>query len=134
MLTDDPNWYYEGRVAISAVESGKDYSTITFSYNLDPFKLRVDTVPGLKNLVVDESLAVDVSIGLSPMRTVPRITADVTSTSMTATLHRDSEEDLTTNIHTGSYRYPALVLGPGWNQIEFTGSGTVSIEVRGGSL
>lgn len=135
ILTDDPEWCYEGRVAISNAESGRDYSTITFKYNFDPFKLTVNPLPGFEGLTVpttgSTSRTVDISIGLSPMRAIPKITS---SAAMTATLHREGETDVSTNIVEGSYRYPALVLGPGLNQITFTGTGTVSIEARGGSL
>lgn len=131
ILTDDPDWFYEGRFYISGAESGKDYSTISLKYVVDPFKLQINPIPGLEGLEVSDSLTVYVSVGTSPMRIVPKITS---SSSMRATLSRSGEEDSTTDIVEGSYRYPALILGPGLNQITFTGSGTVSIEVRGGSL
>ena len=134
ILTDDPNWFYEGRVSISSAEAGRDYSTISFKYNFDPFKLSVDVVPGLSGINVSGTTEVTVPIGMSPMRTVPRIMADVTSGSMTATLKRSGEPDSVTDIATGSFRYPALVLGPGSNKLVFSGEGTVTIEVRGGSL
>ena len=138
ILTDDPDWCYEGRVSISGADSGRDYSTISFKYVVDPFKLTVNPLPGYDNLEVEgtgnNSLVVDISVGLSPMRVIPKITADITSSSMTAVLHRAGETDVGTVISQGSYRYPALVLGPGLNRITFSGEGTVSIEVRGGSL
>lgn len=38
ILEDDPGYYYYGLVWVSNWSSDKGYSTITFSYNLEPFK------------------------------------------------------------------------------------------------
>lgn len=37
-LQDDPNYYYEGRLNVGTLESGQQYSTITITYELDPYK------------------------------------------------------------------------------------------------
>ena len=38
ILNDDPGWYYVGRLAVNQWASEKDFSKITFDYNLEPFK------------------------------------------------------------------------------------------------
>lgn len=44
-LEDDPDWYYEGRVAVSSWKSSTDggYPTITLNYELYPYKLSINT-------------------------------------------------------------------------------------------
>lgn len=39
MLVDDPAFYYEGRFTVDDFKSGKNYSTITINYDLQPFKV-----------------------------------------------------------------------------------------------
>lgn len=43
ILQDDPNFYYEGRLAVNQFKSNADWSTITIDYDLDPFKRQVVT-------------------------------------------------------------------------------------------
>ena len=38
VLEDDPDWYYKGRLELSGVKVGKNFSAITISYTMDPFK------------------------------------------------------------------------------------------------
>lgn len=40
-LQDDPSYYYEGRFTVGNWESGPSYSSISISYQLDPFKRRI---------------------------------------------------------------------------------------------
>ena len=40
-LKDDPNYYYTGRFTVGNFESGASNSSITISYDLDPYKLRI---------------------------------------------------------------------------------------------
>lgn len=42
-LMDDPGYYYEGRFTVGQWESGASNSAISISYQLDPYKLRVNT-------------------------------------------------------------------------------------------
>lgn len=39
MLTDDPAYYYNGRLTFNTWKSDKDHSVVTLDYNLDPYKL-----------------------------------------------------------------------------------------------
>lgn len=38
-LSDDPGWYYVGRVWVKEWKSGKAYSTLTIEYNVQPKKI-----------------------------------------------------------------------------------------------
>lgn len=42
-LMDDPMYYYTGRFTVGKVEPGASYSSISIGYQLDPYKLRVNT-------------------------------------------------------------------------------------------
>lgn len=44
ILEDDPNWFYEGRLALNSWKSSNDgkWPIITFDYNLQPYKLSND--------------------------------------------------------------------------------------------
>ena len=42
VLQDDPSYYYEGRFTVGPVEPGANFSKITLSYQLDPFKEKID--------------------------------------------------------------------------------------------
>lgn len=38
ILTDDPDWYYQGRLSVNEFKSNADWSTITIDYDLQPYK------------------------------------------------------------------------------------------------
>ena len=40
-LMSDPGYYYEGRFSVGPIESGANYSGITITYQLDPYKMRI---------------------------------------------------------------------------------------------
>ena len=42
---DDPEYIYRGRVSVNNWASEKDYSKITFDYNLEPYKYRAKRLP-----------------------------------------------------------------------------------------
>jgi hypothetical protein len=41
-LTDDPNYYYEGYFTVGDWETGETNSTVSVSYQLNPYKIRID--------------------------------------------------------------------------------------------
>lgn len=42
VLEDDPDHFYEGRVMISAWQTGASFSSVTFHYILEPYKRSID--------------------------------------------------------------------------------------------
>lgn len=46
ILDDDPGYYYQGRLSITGQFSNKDYSSVTFGYNLEPYKWPIGTTAG----------------------------------------------------------------------------------------
>jgi phage-related protein len=136
ILTDDPDWYYEGRVVVSSAESSKDYSSISFACNLDHFKLTVNPIPGYEQIEVNGTKTLDgISFGYCPMRQIAKITAtDVPLGGHIDATLTNVDGEMTGKIVEGSYRYPGLVFAPGSNTLVLNGTGTVTIELRGGSL
>lgn len=41
ILEDDPDYFYEGRFKVNSFKSGKNYSTITIDYDVNPYKWSV---------------------------------------------------------------------------------------------
>ena len=41
-LMQDPSYYYEGRFSVGPIESGSNYSSITLTYQLDTYKLKIN--------------------------------------------------------------------------------------------
>jgi hypothetical protein len=46
ILTDDPAYYYTGRYTVEQIKPGKNFSTISIKYTLDPFKWMTWTTCG----------------------------------------------------------------------------------------
>lgn len=43
-LLDDPGYYYEGRFVVGNWESGADHSSISITYQLDPYKISINNI------------------------------------------------------------------------------------------
>lgn len=45
ILSDDPNFYYRGRMTVNSWKSDKDWNTITLDYRFEPFKIWLESDP-----------------------------------------------------------------------------------------
>lgn len=141
ILEDDPSYYYIGRFSVEKWESGESYSTITINYDLYPYKKQLVStseswvwnafdfdygyISEYFNMKVNGSLSVTVKTCGEP--TVPVI---ITSASMTVMVN-----EKTYNLSQGRNYITSLVAPPNVDTVYiFTGSGTVSIDYRGGVL
>ena len=43
VLTDDPDYYYKGRISLNVGFGNKDYSSVVIAYNFDPYKYPIDS-------------------------------------------------------------------------------------------
>lgn len=138
ILTDEPEYYYEGRISVKEFTRGKDYTNVTFEYTFDPFKLETHVSPKYTGipLLAETETNVDIVIGKGPMRQCPAVTSTVQAT---ITLHKQCNN--TTSIinvvpSPTPVRYPALTLGPGLNHMLILSetNGSISFDVRRGSL
>ena len=145
VLEDDPGYYYEGRFHISSWKSEDSYTTMELTYTADPFKYDVVasneisgdwlwdpfnfytgviTRAGTANLVISGSRTVQVQAEILGTTTVE---VQLVSGSVTCAINGSS-----------------TVLKSGWNKIptpvskntniQFTGTGTVTLRYRGKSL
>lgn len=140
ILDTDPGFYYEGRVAVGSKKDALETDTFTISIHADPFKRELTSgadpwlwdpfnfetgiVREYSARVVDGTLEITVP-GRSE-RVVPKITC---STAMSVSCQGKSYA-----LSAGENKVTDLCLGPGENVLTFTGSGTVSIDYRGGEL
>lgn len=142
-LEDDPNYYYEGRFAVSW-RSGNDWSTLQISYKVapfkksnwstqedwlwDPFNFETGFIDTAKDIEVDGSLEVLVRGGSdhSPVTIIAEI-EDGDSLSL-------SVGGKTYAIENGTHVIPGLDLTNKVHTLTFTGNGTVTINYRSGTL
>ena len=143
---DDPDYYYVGRFAVDSWKSDQNWSSVTISYNLEPWKRRIRKVSqkmvwdtfnfekdydydpwGLGSLTVRNSRTLSLWGDGYPWQ--PEIQVKnggpfiITFGGKTATYS-------TAGLTSGSLGY--AVYGP--NTLTFSGSGVVSVDWRGGSL
>lgn len=136
----DKSYYYDGRAAISEEKSNYYQSKLVITANVSPFKYEQED--GIKpwlwdsfsfvdgiireygGLLVDGSLTV--TIAGRRKRVIPVITC---SAPMTLVYKNQSLQ-----LKAGSTKVYELQLGEGEHKLIFTGTGTVSICYRGGSL
>lgn len=140
ILDTDPGFYYEGRIAVGSKKDVLETDTFTISVHADPYKRETTsgTDPWLwdsfnfetgivreySGRVVDGTLEIIVP-GRSE-RVVPKITC---SAAMSVSYQGKSY-----TLVAGENKVTDLFLGPGENVLTFSGSGTVSIDYRGGEL
>ena len=144
LLTDDPDYYYDGRYTVGNWESGADHSRISISYQLEPYKFHVNTEGSTPQLwdpfnfetdydysviltsvqVNNQTKTFTIYANDYPFRpTVTSATGGVTVYfgNMSATPSAGASAELG----------PA---SPGANTLRVSGTGTVSIVWRGGKL
>lgn len=137
VLEDDPGYYYVGRLEVDKLSSAPK---ISISYNFEPYKYEITgstddwlwdpfsfeagVIREYGELTVDGALTLTVAGSARPV--VPTITA---SAAMTVTF-----DGVTYNLAAGANRIPQIRIGEDEQVITFTGTGTVSVDFRGGWL
>lgn len=141
ILEDDPNYYYEGRLAVNAWKSNKERSSIVIDYDLYPYKKEIDginenwlwdtfnfetdVIRYYKDLPVKGSLKVVLIGGMMP--SVPTIIVSNTGFSV-------GFLGKTYKLAKGINVIDEIVMQNGENILTFTGNGTLTIEYNGGLL
>lgn len=124
-FTDDPMWYYQGRLV--AGEYDKKTRTLTMSGTMFPYKLYIfedvyeESVSGLT-----EQTAKEIELEGSRMRVTPKV-----SVTGSITLKWGSN---TKTLSTGTYYVRGLKVGKDGVTIKVWGTGSVSISYRKGHL
>ena len=135
-LEDDAWYYYMGRLELDKFSSAPD---VKINYNLEPYKYEPSTfqdwlwdpfnfengiIREYKNLTVDNSLVLTVPGSSRPC--IPIITC---STAMTVTYQNHAY-----SLNAGDNRVTGILIGSDEETLTFSGSGTVSVDYRGGWL
>lgn len=141
VLEDDPGYYYQGRFTVNQWNSDKLYSKITIDYDVfpykketgaaldqwlwDPFNFKTGIIRVYKNIQVDGTKVVRVVGSTMPTN----ITIAASATGMTVTF-----QGVTYELPKGSFMDQDIVIVDGINELTFTGSGIISIDLAGGKL
>lgn len=143
VIADDSGYYYEGRFSVRDLEFAAtgNWADVEISYNVKPYKNEVNStvdewewdpfsfesgvIRNYKNISVTGDRTVTV-IG-SPKPTTPTFTVTNDALSMLF-------DGITYSLPVGTTILPQIVLMDQEYTFQFTGSGDVSIEFRGGSL
>lgn len=144
ILEDDPTHYYEGRFWIDSWKSQPQNSRIVIEYNVAPYRYELSTSLedwhwdsfNFETGVVREYT--DIRVDKSRVFTIPGDRLKVTPSFIVKSDDGKglnlSFDGMSYNLPDGTSRVVTIRLGPGNNELIFTGNGTVSIEYRGGTL
>ena len=118
-----PSYYYEGRCEVDGWQSGANYSTISITYDLYPYKFATQATSETINL---SSTNVQKTYKNGRMAVIPKFTVSDTCT----VTWKGNEYTLSK----GENAVANIVFEEGNNTISFKGSGTVTITFREGRL
>lgn len=141
-LEDDPSYFYEGRFSVSGWDSGANYSTITIDYNLNPYKwsahsstedwiwdtfnFETGVIKQYSNLSLEEGpVTVDIT-----GREIPAIPVFITSAPGVTMTYGGK----TYALSIGHNVFDDIVVNEGTYEFTFQGSGTITLQCRGGVL
>lgn len=140
VLEDDPAYFYVGRFSVNQWRSDPGHSMIVINYNVDPYKyysasdenwlwdpfnFETGYIRYYKNLVVTNTLTVNV-VG-DVMETIPTIVCSTNTVSVTF-------KGVTHQLTRGNNKFNDFIVSGEDNEFVFTGNGTISIDAVGGRL
>lgn len=120
VFDDDPDYVYTGRVTVGKWDAEKVTATLTMSAEVEPFK--TERYATSQSMTVEGSRTVTVSGTRKPA--VPTFTV---SADMQVSFGGSSY-----TLTAGENRIPEIIIRQGENTLVFTGTGTVTIEYKGG--
>ena len=140
ILTDDPEYYYQGRLAVGGLQPGEAFTSITINYQLEPYKLPVhdpfsdwlwdpfDFETGVigdgNTTTVSGSATITVTGMDDEFSPAIKVSAPMTLTF----------DGRNYSLITGVNYVHEIVIGPGNHTLTFTGNGTVAISKMGARL
>ena len=143
VVEDDPEYYYEGRFAVGKLEYARhgNWADVEIAYNVKPYKLEQfssteDWIWDSFNFetgVIREYSDIDVdgertfTVVGTAKPTVPKFI--VTGGALTLEFEETEYE-----LPVGTTVLPQIIVVDGEHEFTFSGTGTVSIDFRGGSL
>lgn len=139
-LEDEPEYYYEGRLSLEDYKPGKNYSTLSIHYVLHPYKLSLrttadsyvwDTFNFETGYAIDLQ-AVDIPATIDLYGGRMRTGMIITTTDAGATVSLNNGESVA--LSQGVNHLEDLIPLEGHNTLTFTGTGSVTVQYREGSL
>lgn len=121
-LDDDPDYYYKGRVTLSAWKADKTTGTITVDVDAEPYKYKQNKT-SVTDSVTDSA---DITLTNDVRSAVPLIT-----TTADFTIVYNGTTTVTT---AGTFTIPTLELKEGNNVVSVTGTGDITFEWQEGRL
>lgn len=121
-----PDYYYEGRCKVSGWESGAHYSTISFEYDLYPYKYA--TTATTKTVTLSSSYQNFTFANNGSMTVVPKFTVP---SGGSATVKIGSSD---VALSTGENTLTGLRFTTGNNVVQIKGSGSLTVTYREGRL
>lgn len=124
VLPDRPDHYLRGRVHIAVNQNSPAYASITITAEVEPWFYALRE----KIVVLDAPITISTETATFQLRNDGRrVVSPVLTVDGTAHLSFKGNH---TNLTTGTYEWPALQLTPGWNEIIYTGDGTLTLTYR----
>lgn len=143
-LTDDPGYFYVGRVVLNEFKSEQEYSSIVFNYQVEPFKYEntdssenwlwdpFNLEEGVIDFFEEQEVDGELSVRIPGRRSMP----------ICPIIHvRDSQgisveyNEISYSLHDGDNILPFIIANnTGYISITLKGKGTVSLNYRGGRL
>lgn len=143
-LEDDPGYYYQGRFSVNNWKSDRNWSLITISYNVEPYKydkFSDDSDWQYRPLIISRGplnnyRVFEVNSSASQIVTVRErwIRPIITVTSNITLLHTFDGTSTTYSLTPGVNEPNGLVLKSGVNTLAFSGEGSITLDCRGGCL
>lgn len=124
-LTEDPDWYYIGRISVSEWKADRNIGTLTIDCDCDPFKYKLEKT--VVQVVISKTETA--TLTNSRKRAVPEVKIE-TSSGIQIVYQTTNIWDL----GSGSYTLPELELHEGTNTVTLSGTGTVTFTWQEGSL
>lgn len=125
VLTEDPGWYYIGRISVSEWKADRNIGKLTIDCDCEPFKYKLEKT--VVQVVVSETETA--TLTNSRKRAVPEVNIETTS-GIQIVYQATNIWDL----GSGSYTLPELELTEGANTVTLNGSGTITFTWQEGSL
>ena len=125
ILTEDPEWYYIGRISVSEWKADRNIGKLTIDCDCEPFKYKLD-----KTMVqATVSNTEIVTLTNSRKRAVPEV--KIESTGGIQIVYQGSN---IWDLGSGSYTLPELELVEGENTVTLSGTGTITFTWQEASL
>lgn len=139
VMDDDPNYYYEGRCSVNKFKTDKRTATIQVDCDVEPFKMEINSAG--QPWVWDTFSFVDGIIYVNEVKVLGSATVNlinrrkIVSPTFTCTSAMTvSFNSQTISIPKGTTTVLDIRLQDGDNYVTFKGTGTVTIQYKGGSL